>query len=107
MMGQRVAVEYQCDRCTTKWYEDFDLERKLPVKIPVSLALQLGERKVSFGVLCESCAKTCENYVNGIAKDLKKKPGAKKGSAAAPPSPRASRETPRRSPPGESIDSSG
>lgn len=104
-MGQRVAVEYQCDRCSTTWYEDFDVEAQKPKRVPASLDISLsrsGEtpRTVSFAILCASCDKTCTNYIDNITKDLKRKSGAKKKSgegrdAEAPP-PKPSREPPRK-----------
>lgn len=86
-MGRRVAVEYECDRCGDVWYEDFDVKSQKSVKEPKSLSIELGKRKVEYGTICESCENTCNNYIDNIAKDLKRKPGAKKkGPNASTPS---------------------
>ncbi len=90
-MGRRVAVEYGCDRCGEIWYEDFDLKEKKSAKEPKSLSIKLGNREVNYDTLCEGCETTCNNYIDNIAKDLKRKPGAKKKGPpdATPPSPPA------------------
>ena len=106
MMGQRVAVEYRCDRCETTWYEDFDLEKQKPRKLPASLKITMegwrdpdamATRIIEFEVLCVSCAKPCLNYLDNISKDLKRKPAAKKKKGAdAPPPSTQPKESPKR-----------
>lgn len=88
-VGVRVAVECTCDRCGTTWYEDHAPGD--PMKPVTSLSItfsKAGEEpeRTGFEVLCESCTQTCQNYVNHIVKDLKKKPGAKKKEGADAPS---------------------
>ncbi len=104
-MGRRIAIEYQCDRCGVTWYEDYDVSSGKPERTPPALVVDMafGEssRKVEFGTLCGSCAETCHNYLNAIAKDLKRKPKAKKEESAAGAAPPPT-ETPKVTPLGSS-----
>lgn len=101
-MGKRIAVEYQCDRCQNTWYEDWDQATQKPAKVPASLSITMGERKVHYDVLCATCTESCTNYVNSISKDLKRKPGAKKkgesAEAPSPPQPPPAETRPEREP---------
>ena len=87
-MPKQSVYKYTCDRCGRTWYPEVKPDEPTPET--KSLQLKLMGRDgtpvvdVSYDVLCESCEKTVGNYVEGLAKDLKKnspKRGAKKSPA--------------------------
>lgn len=94
-MPRQSVFKYVCDRCGRTWFPEAKEHEAPPEtrKLKLLLVGKDGETmvEVTYDTLCESCEKTVENYVTGVAKDLKNKSpkrGAKKkkdGGAEAPP----------------------
>lgn len=92
-MPKKQVVEFECDRCGRKWYDDTKADTPA---LTLKLYSADGDviEEVEYTVLCEPCSSTCMNYVGSITKDLKKqspKRGAKEEEEEAPSPPRARR----------------
>ncbi len=95
-MPRKLLVEYTCDRCGRKWYENYE-EGKEPPEAP-HLSLQLyaaapadaPARGIAFEALCGSCYQTVINLVDSMDKLEKKspKPRAKKSPPKEAPAPK-------------------
>lgn len=94
-MPRKLLVEYTCDRCGRKWYENYE-EGKEPPEAP-HLSLQLyaappadaPARGIAFEALCQSCYQTVINLIDSMDKLEKKspKPRAKKSPPKGAPTP--------------------
>ena len=93
-MPKQAVYKYECDRCGRVWYPEMKEGEEAPRTRKLKLLLTGKDDEkmidVTYDILCESCEKTVQNYVEGVAKDLKNKSpkrGAKKkdGGAEAPP----------------------
>jgi hypothetical protein len=84
-MPRQSVFKYVCDRCGRTWFPEAREGEEPPEtrKLKLLLVGKDGETmvEVTYDTLCESCEKTVENYVTGVANDLKNKSpkrGAKK-----------------------------
>ena len=88
-MGRRIAEEFCCDRCKAVWYVDVDSNAPQSDLHDPHLTVRYMSEEWRFDVLCDSCKKTCKNYVDNLLKNpraKKKSEGkAKKEKAVKPP----------------------
>jgi hypothetical protein len=84
-MPRQSVYKYECDRCGRTWFPEVEDGKDAPETKKLELRLEGPDGtaivEVKYDTLCESCEKTVENYVQSVAKDLKKnspKRGAKK-----------------------------
>lgn len=84
-MPRQLLVEYTCDRCTRKWYENYNEDSSPPETNRLELrftrpSLPEPMQELKFDILCSSCCKTLENIIGNLGKLEKKspKPKAKK-----------------------------
>jgi len=87
---KRPVVEYQCDRCRRKWFQDKDEETAMLDAEFTSSELGVDGKRVtttiSFGVVCEKCEKAIKNYIKAIrcVKDATTRKPRKKGGSTGP-----------------------
>lgn len=77
---RQLVLRNVCARCGAIWYLEVEEGKQPPAPVSLELKLANGEdvQNIHFPVVCPSCTATITNYVNGIAKELKRRPGKRR-----------------------------